>query len=671
MTTVRVGLALLLAASCARAAPGCDIELSLDPATHSARAHGRFMLAAGEGVALRMDARHPIHTLEVDGRPHATTARDGLWQIDLTPAPGPRTLTLKWTLTGDAMASGQRHRDTLTDFALRIDETGSFLPAQAGWYPLPMDGERVALHRCSVRIDLPAGQRAVSTGERVSEQLDGARRRLVWQQEADGEGLDVMAGPWQETLRSVRSIDGRNIELATLFPAALAGEAAGYLDAAADALARYEARIGAYPYRRFTIAASPTPTGFGMAGLTYLGSEVLRLPFIRHTSLPHEVLHNWWGNGVYVDPDSGNWSEGLTTFMADYAQREAQGEDAARAMRLDWLRGLSALPDASQGTLAAFRGRTHDASQAVGYHKAALVFLMLRDELGEEAFARALRDFWQQQRFRRASWTTLQDSFERSSGRKLGALFEQWIRRAGLPALSLHDLRAQPGAVTLTLRQAGPAYALTVPLALRDTGDGSTRIEKIALRGTDTSVQLGLTRCADIALDPDFRLARRLAAGEAPPILREATLDPALTVTVLDDGDTRLRAAAEGLLDDWLDRRPPRPGADSPPGSEARLVVGSTAALDRWLRRHNLPARPHDGEVVAWAMRAPQGGVLALVAARDADALAAARRGLPHYGQQGWVVLRGGRAVERGQWPAAPRWTRICPANAPAALSAR
>lgn len=80
------------------------------------------------------------------------------------------------------------------------------------------------------------------------------------------------------------------------------------------------------------VVASPLPTGFGMPKLTYLGADVLRLPFIRKTSLGHEILHNWWRNGVYVDYTRGNWSEGLTTFMADYAYKE--DESAAAASRL-------------------------------------------------------------------------------------------------------------------------------------------------------------------------------------------------------------------------------------------------------------------------------------------------------------------------------------------------
>jgi hypothetical protein len=181
----------------------------------------------------------------------------------------------------------------------------------------------------------------------------------------------------------------------------------------------YEDSIGPYPFEEFSVVSSPTPTGFGMPTLTYLGVDVLRLPFIRDTSLGHEVLHNWWGNGVRPDYGRGNWSEGLTTFMADYAYREQASAEAALEMRLAWLRDFAALGSAADRPLAAFTSRTHGAEQVVGYHKAAMVFLMLRDSIGTQAFDRALRAFWREHRGGVASWDDLRAAFEAASGRSL------------------------------------------------------------------------------------------------------------------------------------------------------------------------------------------------------------------------------------------------------------
>jgi aminopeptidase N len=286
---------------------------------------------ANEALALRLDGRHRIESLQVDGASLRATVAQGWQRIDLPPAARERRIDIRWTIRAAAPDAAASHRDTLTASEPQIGEAGSFLPAGGAWYPLPFDAAGPALHRFRLEVDLPASQRALASGDRVSDTVSNGRRIVRFDMATDSEGADLMAGPWVEATRTVKSRDGRRLTLATLFHPSIADQAEGYLDAAATHLARFESALGDYPYSRFTIASSPTPTGFGMAGLTYLGIDVLRLPFIRHTSLPHEILHNWWGNGVYLSNEGGNWSEGLTTFMADYALREAQGEDAARA----------------------------------------------------------------------------------------------------------------------------------------------------------------------------------------------------------------------------------------------------------------------------------------------------------------------------------------------------
>ena len=147
------------------------------------------------------------------------------------------------------------------------------------------------------------------------------------------------------------------------------------------------------------MVASPLPTGFGMATLTYIGAEVLKLPFIRATSLGHEVLHNWWGNGVYVDYATGNWSEGLTTFMADYAYKERESEVPHARCGSG---GCGTLPQCRPATPNPWPRFVPErtALLPVGYGKSAMLFVMLRDAIGEDAFRRGVRAFWEEHRFR-------------------------------------------------------------------------------------------------------------------------------------------------------------------------------------------------------------------------------------------------------------------------------
>ena len=59
--------------------------------------------------------------------------------------------------------------------------------------------------------------------------------------------------------------------------------------------------IGPYPYDKFALVENFWETGYGMPSFTLLGPEIIRFPFILHSSFPHEILHNWWGNSVFVD----------------------------------------------------------------------------------------------------------------------------------------------------------------------------------------------------------------------------------------------------------------------------------------------------------------------------------------------------------------------------------
>src|ERR671939_233576 len=105
--------------------------------------------------------------------------------------------------------------------------------------------------------------------------------------------------------------------------------------------------------------------------------------------------------------------------MADYAYKEQESSEAALDMRRAWLRDFAAVPAGQDKPLHDFTARTHGTSQIVGYNKAAFVFFMLREQIGREAFDAALRRFWTQYRFQRASWTDLQHAFEQSSGKDL------------------------------------------------------------------------------------------------------------------------------------------------------------------------------------------------------------------------------------------------------------
>ena len=661
---------LALVAACASAASDSimaapvayDITVRIDPATRELSGMSTITFEPGRPVKLILARRFEVEQITVDGKPAAAPrATDSLLVWSFGASRTARRIDVRWHGLLEPLDTTLDHRQTLSAAMPVTGAEGTFLPAAGAWYPQ----ERGRLRNYRVTLDLPQGQRGLVPGRLAAETETNGRYRARYEFPYPSEGIDLMAGPYQVETRSIRTASGRNISLRTYFHPQIAELASGYLDAVKGYIDFYERWIGEYPFTEFSIVSSPTPTGFGMPTLTYLGIGVLRLPFIRATSLGHEILHNWWGNGVYPDYARGNWSEGLTTFMADYAYQEREGDPAAREMRVEWLRDFAAVPAGQDRPLTEFTSRTHGTSQIVGYNKAAMMFLMLRDLIGRDAFDRGVQRFWRDYRFRTASWDALRKSFEAASKRDLLAFFSQWLTRQGAPAVRIEraELSMEPAGhrVHVTLAQSGPAYRLRVPITIRTAHGDAVRSFDLDRQHATFSFDLD-TRPVELALDPDFRLLRRLGSGEAPPILRQVMLDPS-TVTVLPNVPAPARESAR-MLAAKLQDHPPRiqPGAEHPAGVPL-LVIGLDGQVDRWLASQQLPAMPDvlrsRGSAVVWTASLPQGKSMAVVSARDAEALAALVRPLPHYGRKSYVIFDGVKAVASGVWPSRPQVWRF------------
>ncbi|NOQ47008.1 MAG: PDZ domain-containing protein, partial [Desulfobulbaceae bacterium] len=302
--------------------------------------------------------------------------------------------------------------------------------------------------------------------------------------------------------------------------------AAGYLDKAEDYIKRYEALIGPFPYQRYSIVENRLPTGYGMPTFTLLGQAVVRLPFIKDSSLGHEILHSWFGNCIQVDYTTGNWCEGLTTYMADQSYAADIGEDVSYRKN-QMLRYASYVPTDNTMPLTDF-GNAGDSQpmakkiRAIGYDKAGMLFHMLKNEVGEDFFNTSLRTFYSRFQHKRAGWKDIETIFSEVAGRDLKPFFSQWLNQTDIPQLSVQQVSVEQkdgmSMVAFHLVQDNETpYLLKVPVvveSLTDTVrktvemDSSDQEFEIAVKGLPTK----------LIIDPGYDLMRGLAAKETPAI---------------------------------------------------------------------------------------------------------------------------------------------------------
>ena len=398
-----------------------------------------------------------------------------------------------------------------------------------------------------LQVIAPQGMIAVTAGESKGHITQNGHTTSSWLVDNAVDGLSLSVGPY-----IVREKKVGNITAATYFFAETDHLAKAYLEATARYLALYQNLFGPYPFKKFAVVENFFPTGFGFPSYTLIGGSVLRLPFIIRTSLGHEIAHCWWGNGVRVDYDTGNWCEALTTYVADYLYKEKKSEDEARQYRLQILRNYSTLvkPD-KDFALKQFQSRYDPITKTVGYGKGAMVFHMLRQQLGEDAFWGALRDLYRDRLFAATSWADIQKAFEARGQRSLKSFFDQWVFHKGAPRFYLEavqsrqagDIREIEGRIV----QENPTFDFNLSLKLENHGQTVSKTIRISEKETPFQI-VSKSRPLRLVADPDNHIMRRLFPVEIPPAINAIKSASSVLTVLSADLESQVENAARTLI---------------------------------------------------------------------------------------------------------------------------
>lgn len=424
-----------------------------------------------------------------------------------------------------------------------ISERGTFLLAGSSWYPQWVEGPSTY----TLKVLAPEGMLSVTAGKSQGHVTRNGKTESSWLIENPVEGLSLSVGAYK-----VREKKVGNITAATYFFAESDYLAESYLEATARYLALYQNLFGPYPFAKFAVVENFFPTGFGFPSYTLMGSSVLRLPFIVHTSLGHEIAHCWWGNGVLVDDRGGNWCEALTTYVADYLYKELKSTEDARDYRLQIQRNYATLVKPAQDfALDQFHSRHDPLTKTVGYDKGAMVFHMLRRQLGEEAFWGALRDLCRHRMFKATSWKDIQNAFEQRGHRSLDEFFDQWVHHKGAPRFYLDAVQSIPTGSSWEIKgvivQDDPLFSFDLDLLLDCRGQ--TISTNLRISGKETPFQL-VSNGMPLRLiaDPDYQILRRLFPVEIPPAINAIKNSSALIAVLSADLEPQVKSAARTLI---------------------------------------------------------------------------------------------------------------------------
>jgi len=227
----------------------------------------------------------------------------------------------------------------------------------------------------------------------------------------------------------------------------------------------------------------------------------------------HELAHSWFGDLVTCKNWAELWlNESFATYMeAAYREKVFGHEGYIRKLKLDAFQFR--IDDVStRRRHGLFNQRAGDIAKlfdvsAVTYNKGSVVLHMLREQVGDAAFWKAVNSYLNDHKFGNVESGDLRSAMEKASGQDLKWFFDQWVYGTGQPMIKVdrvYSAAAKKLTVTVTQTQsplkATPAV-YKFPLEIAITADGKVRIEKL-----DVTKKIQAFQFSDVGTDPKVQI---------------------------------------------------------------------------------------------------------------------------------------------------------------------
>ena len=208
-----------------------------------------------------------------------------------------------------------------------------------------------------------------------------------------------------------------------------------------DILSFFIKQIGPYGYKKLANVQSKTKFGgLENANTIFYAEGNITGNRSKEELYAHEIAHQWFGNMATEKSFGHLWlSEGFATFFATYYMEEKYGKEKGIAMRQEdreqviTYHSKNNLKTVVDTSITDFMKMLNPYS----YQKGGWVLHMLRFQLGDSVFFRAIRNYYATYAGGIAGTDDLRKIFETVSGKDLKQFFNQWLYTPGLPDVKI------------------------------------------------------------------------------------------------------------------------------------------------------------------------------------------------------------------------------------------
>ena len=208
---------------------------------------------------------------------------------------------------------------------------------------------------------------------------------------------------------------------------------------AKEILAFYMDYIGPYAYKKLANVQSKTRFG-GMenAGAIFYSEYSVNGYRGEERLIAHEIVHQWFGNMATEKSFAHFWlSEGFATYLTHIYLESKYGMDSLKKRMQEDRDEILSFVKSSKRPVVDSTSNYMSLLNANSYQKGGWVLHMLRRQLGDSVFHKAIRQYYATYAGKNADTKDLQNIFELVSGKKLGKFFQQWLYTPENPRLDV------------------------------------------------------------------------------------------------------------------------------------------------------------------------------------------------------------------------------------------
>jgi aminopeptidase N len=382
---------------------------------------------------------------------------------------------------------------------VQVADPVSILLYPGRWFPISMPGLFTDRFTMDLQVTVPTGERVVASGATGQHKLPDNRTEYDFKWDKPGFAGTVVAGKFLEPISppGIPNIRAYVTEANKARAKDMAVTVAREFEFMSSAFGQAESG-------RLDIVELPTDSVSA-----FWAPEVVAIRPDRAGTrlLANTVAHQWWGSQVSPATLNDAWiTFGMDRYSELLYMEEQSGKTALQNAVSDSEAAALAYDTEPLTTL----GRVDPFSpqfQNMTLDKGAMVFHMLRWEMGDDAFLKFLRTLLTQYQDKGIRTANVEQVAEATSHLQLTSFFSQWLEGTGAPTFTdnfqVYRLGKGKGFRTVgSVQQDLDLFSM--PVELRIETEGKTEDRRVDLAGTESHYTVEtFGRPRHIILDPD------------------------------------------------------------------------------------------------------------------------------------------------------------------------